>query len=210
MKLYKNLSESIAELIKEFDLITENRKLELENLAVAINESLSKFGKAEITVICTHNSRRSQLGQLWIKTAAIHYGIKNIYTFSGGTEATSFNYRMVNAVKAYGFKVNQLDENSNPKYHIPLGETDESMDILYSKVYSENYNPQSNYIAIMVCNQADAGCPFVSGAFKRISLPYLDPKAYDDTDLESIKYLEKVKEIGREMLFMMKNLSNNY
>lgn len=210
MKLYNNLNNSVEELVIEFDLITENRKQELENLALVIKESLTKFGKAEITVICTHNSRRSQLGQLWIKAAAIHYGIKNIYTFSGGTEATSFNYRMVNAVKEFGFKVKQLDENANPKYHIPLGEEDESMDILYSKVYSENYNPQTNYIAIMVCSHADEGCPFVAGSFKRISLPYLDPKEFDDTELEGIKYLEKVKEIGREMLFMMKLLGNNY
>lgn len=207
MKLYKNLNHSVNELIIEFDLITESRKLELENLALAINESLTNFGKSEITVICTHNSRRSQLGQLWIKAAAIHYGIKNIYTFSGGTEATSFNFRMVNAVKEYGFKVKQLDENVNPKYHISLGEEDESMDILYSKVYSENYNPQSNYIAVMVCSQADEGCPFVAGAFKRISLPYLDPKEFDDTEFESIKYLEKVKEIGREMLYTVSKIT---
>lgn len=209
MKLYNNLNNSIINLIKEFDLITETRKQELENLALVIDESLTQFGKAEITVICTHNSRRSQLGQLWIKVAAIHYGIKNIYTFSGGTEATSFNFRMVNAVKEYGFKVKQLDENTNPKYQIPLDETDESMDILYSKVYSENYNPQTNYIAIMVCSQADEGCPFVTGAFKRISLPYLDPKEFDDTELESIKYLEKVKEIGREMLYMLSKTAKN-
>ena len=202
MKLYSNLNNSIHELIKEFDLITEKRKQELENLALDIKESIVKFGKAEITVICTHNSRRSQLAQLWIKAASIHYGLKNIYTFSGGTEATSFNYRMVNAIKNYGFKVKQLDENANPKYHILLGETDENMDILYSKVYSENYNPQSNYIAIMVCSQADDGCPFVSGAFKRVSLPYLDPKEFDDTEFESIKYAEKIKEIGIQVLFM--------
>ncbi len=209
MKLYNNLNNSIINLIKEFDLITETRKQELENLALVIEESFNKFGRAEITVICTHNSRRSQLGQLWIKTAAIHYGIKNIYTFSGGTESTSFNFRMVNALKEYGFKVKQLDENANSKYHILLGEEDESMDILYSKVYSENYNPQSNYIAIMVCSQADEGCPFVTGAYKRISLPYLDPKEFDDTELESIKYLEKVKEIGREMLYMLSKTAKN-
>lgn len=203
MKLYKNLNHSVLELINEFDLITETRKQELENLALTINESITKFSKAEITVICTHNSRRSQLGQLWIKVAAIHYNIKNIDTFSGGTEATSFNFRMVNALKEYGFNVRQLDKNINPKYHISLGEEDESMDILYSKVYSENYNPQINFIAIMVCSQADEGCPFVAGVYKRISLPYLDPKEFDDTEFESIKYLEKVKEIGREMLYMV-------
>jgi protein-tyrosine-phosphatase len=207
MRLYSNLNNSIIELIKEFNLITETRKQELESLALVIDESLAKFGKAEITVICTHNSRRSQLAQLWIKVAAIHYGIKNIYTYSGGTEATSFNLRMVNALIEFGYKVKQLDENVNPKYHISLGEEDESRDILYSKVYSENYNPQSNYIAVMVCSQADEGCPLVAGAFKRISLPYLDPKEFDDTEFESIKYLEKVKEIGIEMLYMISKIT---
>jgi arsenate reductase len=202
MKLYNNLQEAILKLELEFDLIPESRKQELKDLALIIKDSLALFGRADLTVICTHNSRRSQLGQLWLKVAALHYGIKNIYTFSGGTEATSFNYRMVNAVKEYGFKVKQLDETANPKYHIQLGETDESMDILYSKVYSENYNPQSNYIAMMVCSQADEGCPFVYGSYKRISLPYLDPKAFDDTEIEMTKYAVKVNEIGREMLFI--------
>ena len=202
MKLYNNLQEAILKLELEFDLIPESRKQELKDLALIIKDSLALFGRADLTVICTHNSRRSQLGQLWLKVAALHYGIKNIYTFSGGTEATSFNYRMVNAVKEYGFKVKQLDETANPKYHVQLGETDESMDILYSKVYSENYNPQSNYIAMMVCSQADEGCPFVYGSYKRISLPYLDPKAFDDTEIEMTKYAVKVNEIGREMLFI--------
>jgi len=207
MNLYSNLNNSIINLIKEFNLITDTRKQELENLSLAIDESLTKFGKAEITVICTHNSRRSQLGQLWIKTAALHYGINNINTFSGGTEANLYNCRLVNAIKSYGFKVKKFDENANPKYHILLGETDESIDIFYSKVYSENYNPQTNYIAMMVCSQADEGCPFVTGAFKRISLPYLDPKEFDDTEFESIKYLEKVKEIGREMFYMISKIT---
>ena len=61
----------------------------------------------------------------------------------------------------------------------------------------------------MVCSQADEGCPFVAGAFKRISLPYLDPKEFDDTEFEGIKYLEKVKEIGREMLYMASKITKN-
>ncbi|MFA9212303.1 MAG: protein-tyrosine-phosphatase [Candidatus Methylacidiphilales bacterium] len=206
MNLYNNLQKTITKLELEFDLIPESRKQELKDLAKIINESMEQFGRADLTVICTHNSRRSQLGQLWLKVSALHYGIKNIYTFSGGTEATAFNIRMVNALKDFGFDVNAFDETLNPKYHIKLGENDDTMDILYSKVYNESYNPQQNFIAIMVCNSADKGCPLVAGAFKRISLPYLDPKTYDDTDLENEKYLEKVSEMGREMLFVFKQL----
>jgi arsenate reductase len=202
MILYNNLQQAIAKLELEFDLIPESRKQELKDLALTIKNSLTLFGRADLTVICTHNSRRSQLGQLWLKVAALHYGVNNIFTFSGGTEATAFNIRMVDALKDFGFNVKALDETLNPKYHIKLAENDETMDILYSKVYNESYNPQQNFIAIMVCNSADKGCPFVAGAFKRVSLPYLDPKAFDNTDLEKEKYLEKVSEIGREMLFI--------
>ncbi len=208
MNLYNNLHQAIAKLELEFDLISESRKQELKNIALIIKESLVLFGRADLTVICTHNSRRSQLGQLWIKVAALYYGIENIHTFSGGTEATAFNIRMVNALKDFGFNIKALDETLNPKYHIKLAEDDDTLDILYSKVYNESYNPQQNFIAIMVCNSADQGCPIVAGAFKRVSLPYLDPKAFDDTDLEKQKYLEKVSEIGREMLFILKYFGN--
>lgn len=208
MNLYNNLHQAILKLELEFDLIPESRKQELKNLSLCIKESLVLFGRADLTIICTHNSRRSQLGQLWLKVAALYYGIENIYTYSGGTEATAFNIRMINALKDFGFNVKTLDETSNPKYHIKLADDDETMDILYSKVYSESYNPQQNFIAIMVCNSADKGCPLVVGAFKRVSLPYLDPKAFDDTDLEKEKYLEKVSEIGREMLFILKHFGN--
>lgn len=205
MKLYNHLQQAITKLELEFELISEGRKQELKDLAKIIHESMEQFGRADLTVICTHNSRRSQLGQLWLKVAALHYGVNNIFTFSGGTEATAFNIRMVDALKDFGFEVKALDKTLNPKYHIKVAEDDETLDILYSKVYSENYNPQQNFIALLVCNSADKGCPIVAGAFKRISLPYLDPKTYDDTDLEKEKYLEKVSEIGREMLFILKH-----
>jgi protein-tyrosine-phosphatase len=208
MKLYNNLQQAIAKLELEFDSIPESRKQELKEIALTIKNSLTLFGRADLTVICTHNSRRSQLGQLWLKVAALHYGITNIYTFSGGTEATAFNIRMVNALHDFGFKVKNLDETLNPKYHIKLADNDDTMDVLYSKVYNESYNPQQNFIALLVCNSADKGCPIVAGAFRRISLPYLDPKEFDDTNLEKEKYLEKVNEIGREMLFIFNYFVN--
>ena len=208
MKLYNNLQQAIAKLELEFDSIPESREQELKEIALTIKNSLTLFGRADLTVICTHNSRRSQLGQLWLKVAALHYGITNIYTFSGGTEATAFNIRMVNALHDFGFKVKNLDETLNPKYHIKLADNDDTMDVLYSKVYNESYNPQQNFIALLVCNSADKGCPIVAGAFRRISLPYLDPKEFDDTNLEKEKYLEKVNEIGREMLFIFNYFVN--
>ena len=53
----------------------------------------------------------------------------------------------------------------------------------------------------MTCAHADGQCPVVAGAAKRISLNYDDPKAFDDTVLEKVKYRERVMEIGRELLY---------
>jgi arsenate reductase len=53
----------------------------------------------------------------------------------------------------------------------------------------------------MTCTHADENCPLVAGADVRISLPYDDPKAFDNTPLEAAKYTERVHEIGREILY---------
>ena len=205
MSLYPETENLIKELEAEWHLIEDNRKLELEHLAGVILENIQEFNRADVTVVCTHNSRRSHLGQLWLKAAAMHYGIQNIFTYSGGTEATAFNHRMVLAIKRAGFKVNQLDMNDNPKFYIPVSDNDYRLDIHFSKRYDESYNPQKNFIALMVCSQADEACPVVVGG-KRFSLPYQDPKDYDDTVHEAGAYDMKLREMGREILYMVSKI----
>jgi hypothetical protein len=58
----------------------------------------------------------------------------------------------------------------------------------------------------MVCSEADQGCPFVPGTDFRLALPFDDPKAFDGTDLQDVKYDERCKQIGTEMLFVMSNV----
>jgi arsenate reductase (thioredoxin) len=199
-----SITEMIHQLEQEQDQIPAQRQQELAQLAAILRESLSRFGQARITVICTHNSRRSQLGQLWLKAAALHYGVPYIRTYSGGTESTAFNHRMVAALERAGFPVQQVEPGENPKYLIRLGEEDRSFDIYYSKKYEESYNAQKDFIAVMVCSQADEGCPYVAGAFRRFSLPYQDPKDFDDTNREATAYDAKVRELGREILYLVR------
>ena len=59
----------------------------------------------------------------------------------------------------------------------------------------------------MTCSHADGKCPMVSGAVKRISLAYDDPKDFDGTALESEKYYERVYEIGREIFYAFHQVS---
>ena len=70
----------------------------------------------------------------------------------------------------------------------------------FSKLYAHEQNPQQDFAAILVCDEADEACPTVEGASIRIAAPYFDPKAYDGTPLEAAKYAERRDDIGRMML----------
>ena len=67
----------------------------------------------------------------------------------------------------------------------------------YSKHYDDPANPQSGFAALMVCGEADAGCPVVKGSAMRVSMPYLDPKIYDGGAYEAAKYAERRDDMGR-------------
>ena len=73
----------------------------------------------------------------------------------------------------------------------------------FSKKYDSEPNPQQEFAAIMVCTDADEKCPIVFGTDFRFPLPFDDPKAFDNTDLEAAKYDERCRDIAREMLFCL-------
>jgi protein-tyrosine-phosphatase len=205
------MNAKIESLIAQEAMISDERKEELTFLAEMIAQQKQEMGFSKATFVCTHNSRRSQLAQIWFWQALDHFGVENVSAHSGGTEATAFNHRMVKAVKDYGFEMIQLDSLKNPRYVVRGGKAGEREMTLFSKKYGDNFNPQKDFIAVMVCSQADRECPFVPGAYTRVSLPYEDPKSADNTPKEAQAYAEKVEEIGREMLFMVgviKSLEN--
>ncbi len=204
-------NKGVLNLIEKLKLqsgeIDESRLKLLRLIADLIKESITKNGSAKIVVICTHNSRRSQLAEAWIVAACQYFGIDNIEASSGGTEATAFNLRMVVALRQSAFHLHTDGPRDNPFYTLQALEAMPKPHIMYSKVYDHPTNPRKHFIAFMVCDHADQKCPIITGAEHRISLPYLDPKEYDDTPMENQMYLEKVEEIGREMIFLMGEVS---
>ena len=190
----------------EFGLISEERKLVLKQLSDYISKKYAEGKTPEMTVICTHNSRRSHLGQLWLAVGAEYYGLPAVETFSGGTEATAFNIRAVNAMREIGFRITTYDAKAtNPNYGIKWS-SDVAVYHAFSKKYETAPNPTKDFAAIMVCNSADKGCPVVAGCDFRLFLPFDDPKAFDDTDLEAAKYTERAEQICREMLFVFSSI----
>lgn len=200
--MHKKLQAYISEREAEFAAISVERKQQLDPLVAAIRERLAAGETVRLNFICTHNSRRSHLSQLWAWTAAAHYGVEKIETFSGGTEATAFNPRAVAALQRAGFDIEPTTGSTNPIYRVTCGDTVPPVDC-FSKKYSDPPNPQRDYIAIMTCTHADENCPIVAGATKRISVPFDDPKAFDGLPEETAKYNERCAQIAREMLYVV-------
>jgi arsenate reductase len=82
-----NLSKTIA-IIKEIT-VPKDRNDVLLTLVEYIQNKVNANEEIRLNFICTHNSRRSHLSQIWAQTMAFHFGIKNVFCYSGGTEATA-------------------------------------------------------------------------------------------------------------------------
>ncbi len=208
-ELFPELQIYCQTIESEFSQISEERKKNLNKIARFIKEKYRKGETVNLTFICTHNSRRSQFGQVWAKIAAGYYGfdLEKVQTYSGGTEATACNPRTVSALQRAGIKVEitKLSESAttanNPRYEVRFAEKTTSM-ILFSKKYNDEQNPQKNYGAILVCSQADEACPVVFGADTRIYHGYEDPKKSDGTAEESQMYDATCRLIARELFFV--------
>jgi len=157
---------------------------------------------AELIFICTHNSRRSHMGQIWAQAAAWYFGLDHVTTYSGGTEATAFNESAVRALRKLGITIEGVATESNPKYQVRI-EADRAPFTAFSKKYDHQVNPQNGFAAVMVCNSADANCPIVPGAAARFAIPYVDPKESDRTEYEAETYEARATEIAVEMFYVM-------
>lgn len=199
-ELRLELAAFVAGTLDELDLIPTERRATLDGLAHFVAERTRAGEPAKLTFICTHNSRRSHMAQLWAQAAAHHFGIVGVETYSGGTEATAFNPRAVAALERVGFLIEAATAGANPVYAVRYNADIAPMEC-FSKVYDQPPNPTEDFCAVMTCGEAEAACPIVFGAAERISLPYDDPKAADGSPQEAAVYDERCRQIAREMLY---------
>lgn len=200
--LYPELAAFAEARIGEFEEIPAERRRALTKLALWIRTQKSSGLTPKLVFICTHNSRRSHISELWARAASAVYGIGGVETYSGGTEATAFNPRAVAAMKRAGFRIEPKSEDDNPRYLARFG-PDAAPAEVFSKVFAEPPNPQEGFAAVMTCSKADKSCPTVEGAAFRVAIPYEDPKAFDGSPREAEAYDARVKQISREMLYLL-------
>ena len=199
--LYPELKEKIREL--EAHEIPENRKEILKPLISFIRQKKNEEKPVLLNFICTHNSRRSQLGQVWAKAISAHFGIET-ECFSGGTEETAFHQNARAALSRAGFQIENGD-GTNPHFKVSYAENEKPL-ICFSKLYDSEENPSTGFAAVMTCSHADENCPFIPGADARIVLDYRDPKESDGTPQAAEKYDERSDQIASEMIFVFKSI----
>ncbi|MCB0704825.1 MAG: protein-tyrosine-phosphatase [Saprospiraceae bacterium] len=196
------LLQLFANLETEWPGISAHRKEQLNMLSQLILEHHAHSPEINLLFVCTHNSRRSQLGEVWMHAVAIYYDLPWLHAFSAGTETTAFNDRMVHALQQAGFPLIKTKTSENSEFSLSLPGSGSSDRALFSKSWSDPSIPKTGLLAIMVCTDAEQNCPFIPGAIARFPLPYEDPKEADDSPEEELAYQLKVREIGLEMLYL--------
>lgn len=197
------IREIIAQLSTE--RISEERKIVLQPLIEFISSKISKNEEVRLNFICSHNSRRSNLSQIWAQTMGNYYQIENVFCYSGGTEATAMFPKVAETLTNLGFEILKLSETENPVYAVKFAENEHAV-ICFSKKYDDDFNPKSAFAAILTCDSADENCPIVYGAEARIPIKYEDPKKSDGTPEMDETYFNRSLEIATEMKFVFENL----
>lgn len=205
--LFPAVEKYLDERTREFEQIPAERKTQLKKIALYVKSRVNSGQPARLTFICTHNSRRSHMSQIWAAAAASRYGIAGVETYSGGTEATAFNPRAIAAIERAGVKVEKADDTRNPRYAVQFRDSKESI-TCFSKVYSDPPNPKADFCAVMTCSQADKNCPQVDGCSLRVAIPFDDPKIADNTPEEAARYDERCAQISREMLYLFSQVGS--
>lgn len=195
----RELGRYITARLVETDRIDDERRRALDDLAAALAHRLRETRRLDLLFVCTHNSRRSHMGQIWAHAAAWHFDLPHIVTASGGTEPTAFHPNAVAALRRAGFAIDVAGLGPNPVHRVRAAAHDSPLRC-WSKRIDDPANPRDGFVAIMLCTSADRACPSVPGAALRIALPYDDPGAADGTPHESATYDACCARIAREWL----------
>jgi len=203
MKVYTKIKDIIEGL--SLKTIDPQRKPALEGLVAYIQEKKTARAPILLNFICTHNSRRSHLAQVWAQALGAYYQIDKLYSYSGGTAATALYSRVAQTLENQGFHIHSLSDGDNPVYAI--GHTENLPAVIgFSKEFDHPFNPQIGFAAIMTCNAADQDCPFIAGAEKRIPLTFQDPKISDGTPEQQATYEARSLEIATELNYIFSKI----
>lgn len=222
---YQNVADYAARLASLGPPVDTDHLQAANSLAQWIDRQRRNGRNAPVIFVCTGNSRRSVLGAVLGNVAAEWFGHAHVRCYSGGTSPTAVNSRTTKALERVGVLVQPtgslaspgLDALENPVYRFQWGTHETATETAdgsapgsmmedFSKHYSTPPNPASGFAAILVCSDADHGCPNVMGADIRIVARFHDPKDFDGTDREEQAYSDRRDQIGQFAFWAFRRL----
>ena len=187
--------------------ISKERRKVLAPLITFIQTKVDNESEIRLNFICTHNSRRSHFSQVWAQAIASYFNLDNVVCYSGGTEATALYPMVIETLQNSGFKIEVISDGNNPIYSIKYANNQHPI-LGFSKIYDSNFNPTSEFAAIMTCSHADGNCPMISGAEKRIPITFEDPKISDGTAQQKEIYAERSLQIATELKYVFSEIKH--
>jgi arsenate reductase (thioredoxin) len=187
-------------IVEQFDQIPVERKKLLEQLGGYVREKREAGRTCNLVFICTHNSRRSHMSEIFAHAASLARGCDHVQVFSGGTEATAFNPNAIAALRNTGIRITAETNGNNPRYRVITAENDPGI-ICYSKRFEQVIEGLAEFAAIMTCSDADEACPVIPGAEIRLPIRFEDPKRYDGTPQQDEAYAETCRIIARQIFY---------
>lgn len=205
---FPKLDLHVKEILAGIAILDTERKRLLQPISEYVRKRHTAGDDVRLNMICTHNSRRSHLAQVWAQTAAAYYHFKNVHCYSGGTQETALYPAVAESLARSGFHVTRIGSGPNPVYAFQYDQNDPPI-IGFSKKYGHPFNPQSGFAAVMTCSQADGDCPLIPGADARFSLPYEDPKISDGTPGQGEVYAQRSLQIATEMFYVFSQINTD-
>jgi len=200
--MYAEIKRYLEEL--PYHKTSRENKKRLQPLIDYMYDCLHTEQTIKLHFICTHNSRRSHLSQVWAQIAAAYHGF-HVMTYSGGTEATAIYPKVIETLGSAGLEVILLHECDNPMYAFKYSDHHQPI-LAFSKVYDHPICPDKKFAAVMTCGDADDNCPAIPGVQARIPITYTDPKVSDGTSEQSAVYAERSKQIATDMMLVFDEL----
>ena len=183
--------KNFIQKVKNFEP-TGAQKTRLDNIIIGMDKLIDCC--KTIVFLCTHNSRRSQLCEVWGNYFAYVYN-RNINILSAGAVKTKVYKEVYKSLERVGVKV---DKNSSVNI--------ENITIApFSKTLTEV--KEKEFMSIMTCSDSEKTCPADPRSIINLQLFYEDPRRYDNTPDEAEEYDKTSFMIATEINYILKKIN---
>ena len=204
-KLYPILDEYVRDFPEEFRKIPEDRRYRLNEIIYFLEEQEVNEAPWQLLFISTNQSTVSQMAQVWSKAAAYYFGFTDLQSYSGGLDPADISVSTIKALEKAGFIVYRTDVSGTEVYRVKYSFNLQPI-LTFPKKINHVRNPQSDFMAVIVDENADLNIQNIKGTYHRLFLNYDDPIGYEGSELEDEMFDESCRQVAVEMFYVFARL----